>query len=374
MRLIGFVILFLITTIFVLLNFLFLPLKLEWRYILLFIGSSVVYSFITYLVMVFIINRHLKWMRENIQRAIEYLKEPHTKYPECGVASDIMFNLLEMFKQRQESVKRDIAKRDEFIKWLTEEVNRCAFELNRRNKEFMEKERSIALSHLIATLAHKLGTPLNSIYGHIQLLLNNNQLDYDTKSKLKIVSNEISRIEKIIRQALDVLTLDRGKVEAIDIKELLSEIVDFMLPSLSRDAETIELVVDPDLKIVYSDGDMLREVVINLIANANESMEGKGFIRLSAGRRDDNKCYISVTDTGVGIPKELQEKIFEPFFTTKQKGRASGLGLTISKEIARLLGGDIEVESVVGKGSTFTFTFADRREGPDEEVTDIGGR
>jgi signal transduction histidine kinase len=191
---------------------------------------------------------------------------------------------------------------------------------------------------------------------------------------LKIVSNEISRIEKIIRQALDVLTLDRGKVEAIDIRELLSEIVDFMLPSLSRDAETIELVVDPDLKIVYSDGDMLREVVINLIANANESMEGKGFIRLSAGRRDDNKCYISVTDTGVGIPKELQEKIFEPFFTTKQKGRASGLGLTISKEIARLLGGDIEVESVVGKGSTFTFTFADRREGPDEEVTDIGGR
>jgi len=363
MRLAGFIIIFVVTTIFVFLHYIFLPVKLEGWYIIFFIAGSLIYTSVVYLGVVFIINRHLHWMKENIRNAMEYLKEPHIKFPESNIAADIFNNIIDEFKQRQENISRDIAKRDEFIKFLTEEVDRCAYELNRKNKEFMEKERSIALGHLIATLAHKLGTPLNSISGHIQLILNNDQLDYDTKNRLKIVSGEIARIEKIMRQALDVLMLERGRVEPVNIKELLAETIDFLLPTLSRDADSIELSIDPELKTVYSDSDMLREVVINLLSNASESMENKGFIKLAAGRKGDNICYISVSDNGVGISKDMQEKIFEPFFTTKQKGKASGLGLTICKEIARVLGGNIEVESAVGKGSTFTFTFIDRREG-----------
>ncbi|MCX7944645.1 MAG: ATP-binding protein [Deltaproteobacteria bacterium] len=302
-------------------------------------------------------------MIDNVKKAIDYIRNPYMRYPIEEATSEFMNNILEVLRKKEEEIKRDLAKRDEFIRWLTEEVNRCSFELNRKNKELIEKEKNIALWHLVATIAHKLGTPLNSISGHIQLILANSKIDYETRSRLSIISQELTRIEKIIRQALDVLILDKQKNERINLREFLSEIVDFLLPSLQKDVESIELNIESDFTVVYSDPDMLREVIINLISNANEAIQGKGLIRIVAGRIDNENCYIRVIDNGIGISSELRDKIFEPFFTTKHKGKASGLGLTICREIARAMGGDVEVESTVGKGSVFTFKFKDRREG-----------
>ncbi|MGB9600421.1 MAG: sensor histidine kinase [Myxococcota bacterium] len=363
MRIAGIIIIFTIFVVSMLLYCLLLPVEFEWKYLLYILGISAFFSSLIATGVKFIINRHLQWMQENIKKAMDYIRNPHFKYPDECVDSEFFDNILELFKRSHEDIKRDIAKRDEFIRWLTEEVNRCSFELNRKNKEVIEKEKNIALGHLVATLAHKLGTPLNSMAGHIQLVLANNKLDYDVKNRLEIVVQEIVRIEKIIRQALDVLTLDRHNSERINIKEFLSEIIDFLLPSLSKEVVSIELNIEPDLSYVYTDPDMLREVIINLISNAGEAIQGKGFIRVSAGRKNENTYFISVEDNGVGISSELKDKIFEPFYTTKHKGKASGLGLAICKEIARVMGGSIELESTVGKGSIFTFTFIDKREG-----------
>ncbi|MCX7958547.1 MAG: hypothetical protein N3B13_05810, partial [Deltaproteobacteria bacterium] len=226
------------------------------EYLIFISGISLVFSVITVAGMMFVFRRHLMWMRENVRRAMDYIRNPHMKYPEEVISSEFFNNILELFRQNQEDIKRDIAKRDEFIRWLTEEVNRCSFELNRKNKVLIEKEKNLALGHLVATIAHKLGTPLNSISGHIQLILANNRLDYETKNRLNIISQELHRIEKIIRQALDVLILDRQKTEEINIKEFLSEIIDFMLPSLQKEIESIELNIDPKLSVIYSDPDM----------------------------------------------------------------------------------------------------------------------
>ncbi len=330
---------------------------------LFFIFVSLASTTLIYILFAIAINNYFRWMKTNISRAISLLQNPQQSLDDSLSSSEIFKNIVEIVKQSHENVKRDIAKRDEFIKWLTEEVNRCSFELNRRNKELIEKEKGIALSHLIATLAHKLGTPLNSISGHLQLILSVSQIDYDTRNRLEIIKNEISRIEKIIRQALDVFIMDRRKIEPVNLKLFLSQTIDFLLPSINTDVESIEMSIEPEIPPVHTDPDMLREVVVNLISNASEAIQGKGFIKVSCGRRDDGIWFISVQDNGIGISSELKEKIFEPFFTTKHKGSASGLGLAICKEIARVMGGDISVESVVGKGSIFTFTFADQQEG-----------
>ncbi len=363
MKTAGFFIVFLLYFSSLVLFYIILPHDFQITYLAYIALISLVFSVVTYTGVIFVFGKHLAWMKENIRKAMDYIRNPHMKYPEEELFSEFFSNVMEMFRRNQEDIKRDIAKRDEFIRWLTEEVNRCSYELNRKNKALMEKEKNIALGHLVATIAHKLGTPLNSISGHIQLILSNNRLDYDTKNRLTIINQELQRIEKIIRQALDVLILDKQKTEKINVKEFLSEIIDFLLPSLQKEIESIELNIEPDLSVIHSDPDMLREVVINLVSNANESIHGKGFIRISAGKFSDGMCYIRVADNGVGISGELREKIFEPFFTTKHKGKASGLGLTICREIARVLGGDIVVESTVGKGSVFTFSFRDKKEG-----------
>lgn len=334
-----------------------------WQLAALLILVSLLFSAALFYLLVFIMRRYTGWMRVNIKRAISSIQDPHQKRIEEKISSDIFSNIVEIVRESHENTRRDIAKRDEFIKWLTGEVNRCSFELNRRNKEMIEKEKVMALSHLVATLAHKMGTPLNSISGHLQLILAGNNIDYDTRNRLEIVKNELYRIEKIIRQAMDVLILNRQKVEPVNLKYLLSETIDFLLPSLHQDVESIEMSIESDTPLVYTDPDMLREVVMNLISNAGEAICGKGFIKVSGGRRRDGLWFVSVQDNGIGISSELKDKIFEPFFTTKHKGSASGLGLAICKEIARAMGGDIEVESIIGKGSIFTFTFTDQREG-----------
>lgn len=363
MRFIGFILLLFLYLLAQLSFYLVLSLGFNLQQFLYMFAISLFFSILTYGGMDFVFRRHIMWMQENIKNAMNYIRDPHMRCLDEKIDSEFFKNLMEFFRKKQEEIKRDIAKRDEFIRWLTEEVNRCSYELNKKNKELIEKEKSIALGHLVATIAHKLGTPLNSISGHIQLILANNRIEYDIKNRLNIINQELQRIEKIIRQALDVLILERQKSEKIFIKEFLSDVVDFLMPSLKKEVENIEVNIDPNLSVIYSDPDMIREVLINLISNANESIEEKGFIKIIVGRIDEEMCYIKVVDNGIGISNELKERIFEPFFTTKHKGKASGLGLTICREIARALGGDIEVESTVGKGSVFTFKFRDKKEG-----------
>ena len=105
---------------------------------------------------------------------------------------------------------------------------------------------------------------------------------------------------------------------------------------------------------IESDKGQLQQVILNIINNAIDAVEEGGLIEVSSGSKDINTVRVSIKDNGSGIPKDHLKHIFEPFYSTKEKGKGTGLGLSISYGIMQKLGGSIQVESEVGKGTTFT--------------------
>ena len=128
--------------------------------------------------------------------------------------------------------------------------------------------------------------------------------------------------------------------------------------SLNIACNEIKYVADIDLQLgvipeILCHPQQLSQVLINLLINAGQAIEGHGTITIRTWSENDD-VFVAVTDTGKGIPVEVQQRIFEPFFTTKDVGKGTGLGLSISYEIIQKHGGDISVKSDVGKGTTFT--------------------
>jgi two-component system NtrC family sensor kinase len=144
------------------------------------------------------------------------------------------------------------------------------------------------------------------------------------------------------------------KIEKNNIHNIINDLVDgFFERELA--VSNIKFIKNytPNLPEIETDANQLRQVLLNIINNAIDAINPPGKITISTSYNDD-QIIIAVTDTGKGISKEMMEKIFLPFFTTKEVGKGTGLGLSVSYGIIKNLGGKIEVESVVGKGTTFT--------------------
>ncbi len=264
-----------------------------------------------------------------------------------------------------------------FNQELTTRIEQATADLARKNRDLVllndqlvaarrdlgAKERLAALGQLAGTIAHELGNPLNSIFGHVQLLERQPGLPPDVKSDLAMVHSEVDRMTAVIRRFLDSTRGLRPAPEPVDVGTLFSEALDVTLSAEARARLRITRDVAPDLAGVVTDPSLVRHVVTNLISNAADAMPAGGTLALFAAAPDGDLC-IGVRDTGGGIPEGDRRHIFEPFFTTKPRGKGTGLGLVICREIARALKGRIDVESEVGSGSTFTLRIPLVRCGP----------
>ena len=229
-------------------------------------------------------------------------------------------------------------------------------------RDLTAKERLAALGQLAGTIAHELGNPLNSISGHVQLLERSPDLPDDVRDDLELISSEVRRMTDVIRRFLDSTRGLRPAPEQVDLSSLVSEALDMSLSAEARERLTVKKRVSPGLDAVITDPSLVRHVLTNLIANAVDAMPRGGELDLTAVTRDDELC-LSVRDTGTGISAEDRRRIFEPFYTTKARGKGTGLGLAICREIARALKGRIDVETEVGRGSTFTLAVPLQRAG-----------
>jgi signal transduction histidine kinase len=249
----------------------------------------------------------------------------------------------QLLEERVREATAEIANRKDQL----EENNLRLFELQRQLTQF---ERLAAAGQLAAQFAHEVGTPLNLISGHVQLLRVHATND-KVSNRLDVIGEQIERITKIVRAMLDSTRRPQPKLASLDINFILEQILEAAQPTLlARKVQLTTNLAAQQLNI-NADPDQMQQVFINLLNNSLDAMPEGGSLRVSSWD-DNSSAIIEVSDSGEGIDKDKIDFIFDPLFSTK-KERGTGLGLTIVKQIIFEHGGDIKVTSEVGFGTKF---------------------
>src|SRR5581483_4705897 len=256
-----------------------------------------------------------------------------------------------------------------------------ATEARQKTFEAIESERIQALTLLAASVAHEIGNPLNALHIHLQLMereirklkaapadrpaagsrrsprTHTTPLASDTadiaqrlEQYLEVAKGEINRLDYIVTQFLQAIRPSPPQLKSASLNEVVEKTLTLLQPELDNRGLTVRKKLGAGLPPARMDASQLQQVLVNLVKNAMQAMTKGGVLTLRTGTGTDG-IWVSVADTGGGIPQDQINRIFEPFFTTKKKG--SGLGLMIVQRIVRAHNGRIELESHVGRGTTF---------------------
>ncbi len=246
--------------------------------------------------------------------------------------------------------------RDEFSN-LAIALNHMMYELERRQEVLVESHKMRAVGNLTAGVAHELNNPLNNIMLTAEML----DEDFDTlsneerKEMIRDIVTQADRGRGVVKNLLDFARESKAKVEHLPVKELIDETVRLAGNQMRLNKIKLQLDIDGGISPIYGDRSLLQQVFLNLILNAIDAMPNGGHLFIRASPEEDTGFVaVHMSDTGVGIPSHLLRSIFDPFFTTKTTGKGTGLGLAVSQGIVNNHGGEIEVMSKVGVGTTFT--------------------
>jgi two-component system NtrC family sensor kinase len=233
---------------------------------------------------------------------------------------------------------------------LAEQQRTLSERLNSAEAGMLQAARLAAVGQLAASIAHEINNPLYAARNALYLIEEDLPDELRSSPYVRMVSDQLTRIAGIIERMRDFYRPPRGELAPYDVNQLLEETL--ALAGLNMRHGTMQMIFSParDLPLVECNGDQLRQVFLNLVLNAIEAMPEGGTltVRTIAG---PTVAIIEIQDTGIGIPEDIRVHLFEPFFTNKPHG--TGLGLSISAHIVTQHGGQIEVDSTSGQGSTF---------------------
>jgi len=267
---------------------------------------------------------------------------------------------------------RATAQRDEhgaIIRWFgtnteIEEQKRAASNLQRLTVEALEANR--AKGDFLAAMSHELRTPLNAIGGYAQLIEMGLRGPITEEQRVDLLKIQRSKnhLDGLVSDVLNFAKMGSGKldlrVRPISIRQTVDAVIEMVAPQLVQNALHLEPYDTPNDGHILADVDRTRQILLNLFANALKFTASGGTITPGV-RVEPDVVMISVRDTGIGVPAEQLDRIFEPFVQARRsldsRDHGFGLGLAISRQLARAMGGDVTVRSEVGRGSTFTLTL-----------------
>lgn len=223
-------------------------------------------------------------------------------------------------------------------------------------QQLVRSQRMESIGTLAAGIAHEVGNPLTAISSLVQVIQRTSSDEF-TKEKLELINSQVNRIARIIRELVDFSRPSTHVVKPTNLNRVIKEALNIVQYGKKVKDITFSLDLDEKLPEIAAVPDQIVQVFINILMNAVDALGGRSGVITVCSRIDEHNVEVMVQDTGKGIEPSELEKIFEPFYTTKATGQGTGLGLWVSYGIVKSFGGDVFVESIPEKGSTFTISF-----------------
>jgi signal transduction histidine kinase len=269
------------------------------------------------------------------------------------------FTWLQALPSQQEEIASDPNIPKFLVLWL---LTACCYgaQVLRRtieeSREFAVREGQLLYAgRLSAEFAHQIKNPLAIINNAVFSLQRAIKEGRDGSKQLEIIREEVERSDKIITQIMGYAQLSEGHVERLDLVDEVDSAIEQTFPAGMETNVRIERRYAPHLPPLLMQRQHLSQILVNVLQNAREALNGKGRVTVSVVWLSDQSVEITIADTGPGIPPEKVEKVFEQYYSTKEKG--TGLGLAIVKHNVELYAGKIRAESELGNGARFILTF-----------------
>ncbi len=226
--------------------------------------------------------------------------------------------------------------------------------LREAQKQLAQSEKMASMGQLAAGVAHEINNPLTGILFNASLILEKLPEDHELREDIAYIVEDANRCKDIVKSLLVYSRRTDSQKSIVQLNFVVEQSL-----KLTRDQKifgniTVNRELSDDMMLIEADTNKLSQVIINLVINAADAMEGKGDLTLRTYRDKPNrKVYLEVQDTGSGIPEKNLSKIFDPFFTTKQVGKSTGLGLSIAYGLVEEHGGTISIKETSPDGTTF---------------------
>jgi len=295
-------------------------------------------------------------------------------------SKDEFGHLATSFNSMTRALRRSHEDLENWGRTLEQKVEEATEELHKAQAETARNEKLASVGLLAAGIAHELNNPLTGVLTFSYLVRKNLPPGSRDAEDLDLVIRETKRCAAIIRRLLDFSREKTPEKTFSNLNTLIAEIM--QLTEQAAQVNDIAIVTDLDdqLPAIWLDENLIKQVIMNMLVNAQHAIEGEGRVTIKTRLCAEHECpesinsvgnmvEITIIDTGSGIPEEDLQRIFDPFFTTKGVGRGTGLGLSVSHGTIEAHGGAIEVKSVVGKGTEFRIYLP--AGGPAEQGSDV---
>ncbi|MBK9703141.1 MAG: HAMP domain-containing protein [Betaproteobacteria bacterium] len=279
-------------------------------------------------------------------------------------SADELGQVASSFNTMTAALRQSQAELRESARTLEQKVEERTLQLRAAEAEAHQSEKLAAVGLLASGVAHEINNPLTGVLTFSHLIRQKMPDGSADAEDMDLVIRETRRCASIVRRLLDFARQKSPEVRFADLNAVILDVARFIERSahLHNTAMTIDL--DPGLPQVWIDEDQIKQVIMNILVNAQHATESGGSIAIRSRRHPTplspepgaapiDMIEVSVVDTGCGIPDDDLQRIFDPFFTSKDVGKGTGLGLSVSHGIVKAHGGTIRVESAVGRGSTF---------------------